>query len=416
MTTLAIRSLKQKRTTLGKEAAAIMEEAATANRSMTAEENEKFDRIMGERDEVDATIERAERLVDDVRDDVDDLPDDNNRPTGRAAREEADALRAYFGGNRNLTPGQARALNAGNDVDGGFLVMPEQWVNQLLANIDDATPLRGLATTFQVTTAEALGVPTRDGDLSDAEWTSELETGSEDNGLQFGKRELRPHPLAKLVKISRKLLRAAAMSPETIVRERMAYRFATAQENAFMTGDGNEKPLGLFTVGNATLGGITTGRDKQVPTDGTNFVNDSTNGYAADALIDAKYGLKAQYHRNARWLFHRLILAEIRKVKDANDQYVWRPGLASDQGDMILDLPYVLSEFAPSTMTDNDYIGMLGDFSYYWIADALQFETQRLVELYARTNQIGFIGRQESDAMPVMEEPFVRLQSNDTVA
>ncbi|MGI5443817.1 phage major capsid protein [Streptomyces shenzhenensis] len=416
MTTLEIRSLKAKRTKLGQDAHAIMEEATKAGRSMTAEETEKFDRIMGERDGLDATIERAERLVDDARAGVDDLPDDDGRPGGRAAKEEAEALRAYFGGNRNLTPAQARALNAGNDVDGGFLVMPEQWVNQLLEEVDDATPLRGLATTHQLTTAEALGVPTRDGDLDDAEWTSELETGSDDDGLKFGKRELRPHPLAKRVRISRKLLRVAAMNPETIVRTRMAYRFATAQENSFMTGDGNEKPLGLFTVGNSTLGGITAARDRQIPTNGTGFVNSSTDGYAADALIDAKYSLKGQYHRNARWLFHRLILAEVRKIKDANDQYVWRPGLSSDQGDLILDLPFIMSEFAPSTMTDNDYIGMLGDFSYYWIVDALQFEVQRLVELYATSNQIGFIGRTESDAMPVMEEPFVRLQSNDTVA
>lgn len=416
MPTLEIRSLKQKRTKLGKEAHDVMQEAATAGRGMTSEETEKFDRIMAERDGLDETIERAERLVDDTRDTLDDLPDDDRGKGGRASKEQEQALRAFFGGQRDLSPVQARALNAGNDPDGGFLVMPEQWTSELLANVDDLTPLRGLATTYTLTTAEALGVPTRDADLADAEWTSELATGSEDTGLQFGKRELRPHPLAKRVKLSRKLLRVAAMNPETIVRERLAYRFATAQENAFMTGDGNEKPLGLFTVGNATLGGITTSRDKDVPTSGTNFVNNSTDGYAADALIDAKYTLKSQYLTNARWLFHRLILAEIRKVKDANDQYIWRPGLASDQGDMILDLPYVLSEFAPSTMTDGDYIGMLGDFRYYWIVDALQFEVQRLVELYAESNQIGFIGRQESDAMPVMEEPFVRLASNDTVA
>jgi predicted phage gp36 major capsid-like protein len=35
---------------------------------------------------------------------------------------------------------------------------------------------------------------------------------------------------------------------------------------------------------------------------------------------------------------------------------------------------------------------MLGDFSHYWIADTLAFEVQRLVELYAEANQIGFIG------------------------
>ncbi|MDN3021546.1 phage major capsid protein [Streptomyces sp. S.PB5] len=415
MTTLKIRELKAQRSKLGHEATGIMQAATDAGRSMTPEEETKFDAVMDERDKLDRTIERAERLLEDDRDTVDDIPDDG-RPGNRNAAVQMTAWNAYLrDGRPGLSAEHARALNAGNDPEGGFLVAPEEFVNRLLANVDDQLPLRGLATVMRLTQAESLGVPTRDADLADATWTSEVGTGSQDDALRFGKRELRPHPLAKRVKISRTLLRRASLDPEQIVRERMAYRHATAQENAFMTGDGNQKPLGLFTVGNADLGGITTARDKDVPTSGTGFVNNATNGYAADALIDAKYALKPQYHARARWLFHRLILAEVRKIKDANDQYIWKAGLG-DAPDTILEIPHVLSEFAPSTMANNDYIGMLGDFSYYWIVDALQFEIQRLVELYAESNQIGFIGRMESDAMPVLEEPFVRLQSNDTVA
>jgi HK97 family phage major capsid protein len=415
MTALKIRELKSKRSQLGHQATALMQAATDASRAMTPEEETQFDKIMDDRDKLDATIERAERLLDDDRRGVDDIPDDG-RPGNRGAEAQMAAWNAYLrDGRPGLNAEHVRALNAGNDPEGGFLVAPEQFVNQLLANVDDMLPLRGLATVERLTTAESLGVPTRDADLDDAEWTSEVLTGSQDDALRFGKRELRPHPLAKRVKVSRKLLRVSSQDPERIVRERMAYRHATAQENAFMTGDGNNKPLGLFTVGSADLGGITTSRDKDVPTDGTNFVHNSTDGYAADALIDVKYTLKPQYHRRARWLFHRLILAEVRKIKDANDQYIWKAGLGDAQ-DTILEIPYVLSEFAPSTMANNDYIGMLGDFSFYWIVDALQFEIQRLVELYAETNQVGFIGRMESDAMPVLEEPFVRLQSNDTVA
>jgi HK97 family phage major capsid protein len=415
MTALKIRELKNKRSSLGHEATAIMQAATDGSRAMTSEEESKFDALMDERDKLDATIERAERLLEDDRRDIDGIPDDG-RPGNRNAEAQMTAWNAYLrDGRPALTGEHARALNAGNDPEGGFLVAPEEFVNRLLANVDDQLPLRGLATVMRLTNAESLGVPTRDADLADATWTSEVGTGNQDDALRFGKRELRPHPLAKRVKVSRTLLRRASMDPEQIVRERMAYRHATAQENAFMTGDGNQKPLGLFTVGNADLGGITTARDKDVPTSGTAFVNNATNGYSADALIDAKYALKPQYHPKARWLFHRLILAEVRKIKDANDQYIWKAGLG-DQPDTILEIPHVLSEFAPSTMANNDYIGMLGDFSFYWIVDALQFEIQRLIELYAEANQIGFIGRMESDAMPVLEEPFVRLQSNDTVA
>ncbi len=37
-------------------------------------------------------------------------------------------------------------------------------------------------------------------------------------------------------------------------------------------------------------------------------------------------------------------------------------------------------------------------------------EVQRLVELYAATNQVGLIGRMESDGMPVLEEAFARVK------
>jgi len=36
-------------------------------------------------------------------------------------------------------------------------------------------------------------------------------------------------------------------------------------------------------------------------------------------------------------------------------------------------------------------------------------QVQRLVELYATTNQIGYLARLESDGAPVLESAFVRV-------
>ncbi|MFE9737334.1 phage major capsid protein [Streptomyces sp. NPDC006477] len=405
-----IRELRTKRTKLGADARAIMQEAETEGRSMTPEEEVKFDKLMEERDGVDRTIERAEKLEDDERDEG--AREGLERGGTRGGDEAMGALRAYLLGGRSvLTERQARALNAGHDPEGGFLVAPQQFVKDLLKGVDDMVALRGLATVHQLTQAESLGVPTLDTDLGDAEWTSELATGSDDDGMRFGKRELRPHPLAKRVKISRKLMRASTTNPETLVRDRMGYKFGVTAEKSYMVGDGNQKPLGLFT---AHADGIPTTRDVDVSTSGTGFTNVAA-GNAADDLITAKYTLKGAYHRNARWLFHRLMVASVRKLKDGDGNYIWAAGLSDGDPDKILGLPFIMSEFAPSTFGDGDYVGMLGDFSYYWIAEALQFEVQRLNELYALNNQVGFIGRQEADGMPVLAEAFVRLQSNDVV-
>ena len=76
---------------------------------------------------------------------------------------------------------------------------------------------------------------------------------------------------------------------------------------------------------------------------------------------------------------------------------------------MILDIPVIMSEYAPNTFTTGLYAGILGDFSYYWIADALDMTIQVLTELYAESNQNGYILRSETDGMPVLEEAFVRV-------
>jgi len=69
-----------------------------------------------------------------------------------------------------------------------------------------------------------------------------------------------------------------------------------------------------------------------------------------------------------------------------------------------------MSEYCPNTFTSGLYVGIIGDFKNYWIADALSMRIQRLNELYSLTNQVGFVGRLESDGMPVLEEAFARIQ------
>ncbi|MFB4294802.1 phage major capsid protein [Nonomuraea sp. ATR24] len=406
-----INAMKQERAKLAKQARGILDVAQAASRSMTGEEEAEFDRLMEQADRLETTIEREEQaraLEKRVADGNPPKPDPAPGAGGDQAERAATAWRTFLrDGRAGLNGDQARALGMGTDPEGGYLVAPQQWVEQLIKGLDDAVPLRGLATVMTLTQGESLGVPTLDTDLNDADWTSEIGTGSQDDALRFGGRELRPHPLAKRVKISRTLLRRATLNPETIVRDRLTYKFGVTTEKAFMTGDGNQKPLGLFT---ASAQGISTDRDRDIKINGSGGL-DNTAGAAADGLIDAKYALKAGYHARARWLFHREVLAEVRKLKDANNVYIWQAGLAGDRPDTILDIPYVLSEWVPNAITDEAYIGMLGDFSYYWIVDTLAFEVQRLVELYAEKNQIGFIGRQEIDAMPVLEEPFIRLQA-----
>jgi HK97 family phage major capsid protein len=384
--------LRAQRETLLKEAKFIADSCNVLGRKPNAQERTKFDGLMAQVDGIDVQLRSTSR----GRQVQPGQPGGQYRGDSSSA-EYRSAFATYLS---TGATGELRAMVAGEDTQGGYLTAPQQMVNELIKGLDNAVVIRQLATKFVLTTAESLGVPTLDVDMDDTDWTTELATGNEDTAMRFGKRTLTPHAMAKRVKISNELLRRSGMA-EQIVNDRLGYKFAATEENAFMTGNGLGKPLGVFT---ASTDGISTARD--VSTDNT------TTAVTADGLINAKFALKEAYMRspNLRWIFHRDTVKMIRKLKDNNGQYIWQPGLASDKPDTILDIPFIMSEFAPHTFTTGQYVGILGDFSKYWIADAGVLQVQRLVELYAETNQTGFIGRLACDGAPVLEEAFVRVK------
>lgn len=328
-----------------------------------------------------------------------DFPEAFAKRNYRAQRSYRQAYNAWLRSGRALSPQYQAALAADSDIAGGYLVAPLAMTADLIKKLDDELFIRRLATVRQVVNAQSLGTPTLENDPADADWTSEIATGSEDSTMSFGRREWHPHPLAKLIKISNKLLRFDAAGSEALVVERLGYKFGVSEEKGFLTGSGASQALGLFTASSL---GISTSRD--ISTGNTSIA------IGADNLFEVKYAVKAQYQRNGVWLFHRDAIKAIRKLKDSQNQYLWQPGLSAGEPDRILDRPFYMSEFVPNTFTTGLYVGLFGDLRFYWIAEALAFQLQRLVELYATTNQTGFIGRMEVDGMPVLEEAFARVK------
>jgi HK97 family phage major capsid protein len=307
---------------------------------------------------------------------------------------------AYLRGEMSL--GELRALAADVAVSGGYLVMPLQMSMDLIKAIDDEVFIRRFATKHLVVNADGMGMASLDADPADSDWTAEIATGSEDSTMAFGRRELKPYPLAKRIKVSNKLIRTSAQAVETLVRSRLAYKFGVTEEKVFLLGTGANQPLGVFTASND---GIPTSRD---------VVTGSTTNFTFPGLYDAKYFLKGGYWNrpSTAWGFHRDGLKLIAKLLDGQNRPLWEPSTQVGQPDRLLGLPLFMSEFFPNTFTTGQYVGMLADWSYYHIADSLNMSVQRLSELYAETNQVGFIGRQEVDGMPVLAEAFVRIKTS----
>ena len=397
-----LNDLREQRQKAIADARRVKDAADNAKREMTAEEVKTFDQHFADADKLEASIKREERVLEAERETASQTEVEDKARRGTPEYKDAQIMRglraAFAGQAHDITP-EYRALQAGTDSAGGYLVLPEKYISQLIKAVDNETFIRQKATKHSVPDASSLGAPYLAADPADADWTTELLIGSEDSTMAFGKRSLTPHPMAKSIKVSEKLLRASSIGAESLVMQRLAYKFGVTEEKGFMTGSGALQPLGVFTASND---GISTGRDYST--------GNATDSPTFDGLIGAKYNLKSQYQKRAEWIFHRDCVAKIAKLKDGNGQYIWQASKQVGDPDRLLGLAVNMSEYAPATFTTGLYVGILGDFSNYWIADALSMRFQRLVELYAATNQVGFIGRLEVDGMPVLEEAFSRVK------
>ena len=384
----------------------ILNKAEAENRDLTADEQTQYDKSFADAAKLKSKIDQEQSQRELERQAAEsalshtELSDGNPAGGDPGSREKNIPEKEFRNFLRTGAVGpELRALQADSDPGGGYTVAPEMFVANLIKAVDDLVFIRGLSTVIPVVGSDSLGAPSLDNDPADAAWTPEIGAVSEDSTMTFGKRQLTPHQLTKLIKVAMKLLEVSALKIDVLVIARLAYKFAITEEKAFMTGSGAGQPLGIFTASND---GIPTGRD--VSTD------NSTTAMTADGIMNNFYNLKAAYRMNANWIFHRDGVKNVSKLKDGDGQYIWRPGLVEGEPDRLLGRPVNESEYAPNTFTTGLYVGILGDFSYYWIADSISFSMQRLVELYAGNNQVGFIGRAYVDAMPVLGEAFSRVK------
>lgn len=404
--------------------------------NMTPEEEERYDKFLNEADGLKAQIQRLQKegALEDWRNKLPENPliadgrrDDPASNKMAEARARAIHKKYLLGGAMSLTgeergeydaylqkvnPGAfAKAYQADNPAGGGFAVPPQEMVQEFLTLMKDLVFIRGLGTVYEIPTAESLGVPAIDTDPSDTDWTAELAVGNEETTAAVGKREFRPNPLAKYIKLSKKLLRQVT-NFETVIMDRLAYKVAITEEKAFLIGTGANQPLGVYV---ASANGISTARDTTAA---------GASAIAPDDVINTFYNLKAQYRARAVWVIHRTVILTVRKLKDTTNNYLWSAGYGA-QGkaevtgpgggmqytpDTLMGRPVMESEYAPNTITTGLYTMLVGDFSKYWIADALDMQIQVLYELFALSNQMGYILRKETDGMPVLEEAFSRLK------
>ena len=393
---MTILELREKRAKAWEAAKAFLDSHRKENGVLSAEDDAAYTKMEQEITDLGkeiARLERQEALDAELNRPVNKpltgkpmngkLEDDGEGKTGRASDEYKknfwNAMRS-----KSPVPNVTNALQIGTDTEGGYLV-PDEFENTLVEALEEENIFRQMAKIIQTSSGDRkIPVVATKGTAS---WMDE-EGAYPESDDSFGQVSIGAYKLGTMIKVSEELLNDSVFDLQSYITREFARRIGSREEEAFFTGNGTGKPLGIL----AATGGAETG-----------ITAASATAVTADELIDLYYSLRSPYRRNAVWTLNDSTVKAILKLKDGNGQYLWQPGITAGAPDMILGRPVRTSTYMPEIAAGAKTIAF-GDFSYYWIADRQGRSFKRLNELFAATGQVGFLASQRVDGKLVLPE------------
>ncbi|MDD6906486.1 MAG: phage major capsid protein [Actinomycetaceae bacterium] len=389
MTTM--NDLREKRAKTWEKAKAFLDTHQGDDGRLSAEDDATYAAMMDDMDALASAISRMEKaeaidaeMARATSKPLTVMPGVNTPNTDeKPGRASAEYRRAFWDAMRmNANPYEIRnALSEGVDTEGGYLV-PDEFETQVVAALEEENFVRGLAKVIQTSSGDRkIPVVATHGI---ATWLEEGKAYSESDEV-FDQMTLGSYKLGTFLKISEELLNDSAFDIESYLSGEFGRRIGAAEEEAFLTGDGTNKPTGIFATAEEGLKAS------------------AATTVTADELIDLHYSLRSPYRKNAVWVMNDSTVKVIRKLKDNNGQYLWQPALTAGTPDTILNRPVYTSQFAPELKGGARGIAF-GDLSFYWIADRQGRAFKRLNELFATTGQVAFLASQRVDGKLIIPE------------
>ena len=316
-----------------------------------------------------------------------------------AAPEAKAAWDAYLRGGAVSSLIETKAGLESGSGSGG-LIAPAETERLVERRLMAASPMREIATVRTVASGVFRKPVSTDG--VEAGWVAETAARPETEGanlslLEFPSAELYASPAA-----TQTLLDDAFMSLDEWLAGEIEDAFAAQETEAFVNGDGTNKPRGFLSYPTAAdnawgqIGHVLTGAD-------------GAFGEApVDRLIDLIYAPKAKYRTGARFVMNRRTASAIRKFKDADGAYVWSPATQPGAASSLLGYPVTEIEETPDIGADALAVAF-GDFRRgYLIVDRAGLSVLRdpysakPYVLFYTTKRVGG-GVQDFDAIKVLK-------------
>jgi len=324
--------------------------------------------------------------------------------TNATALDHKAAFEAYVrsGESANLRALEMKALSAGSNPDGGYLVPPEveTMIGQRLTAISPIRSIAGVRTISGnvykkpfMTAGPAVGWVGE----TDSRTTTASPTLDE---LSFPATELYAMPAATAT-----LLEDAAVNIDGWIAQEVEQVFAAQEGTAFVSGNGTNKPKGFLAYTTIDNDDWEWGKLGYVPTGAAGAFPGSN---PSDILVDLIYAVNAGYRQNGSFVMNRKTQSSIRKFKDSTGNYLWQPPAVAGGRASLMTFPVVEAEDMPD-IAASSYSVAFGDFARgYLIVDRAGVTvlrdpyTAKPYVLFYTTKRVGG-GVQDFDAIKLLK-------------
>jgi len=320
--------------------------------------------------------------------------------------EHKEAFGRWFrtGVEGNLKDLQVRAsASTLDDTAGGFTV-PEEMEATIDRVAQTVSAMRRICTVRSIGTDTYKKLVGQGGASSG--WTTEKGARSETDAPTLKEISINTKELYAMPYATQTLLDDSRVDIAAWLADEVSIEFSEEESDAFINGNGVGEPkgIGAYTmIANASyawgkVGYIATGA-------ASTFTN-------ADKLIDLQHALKAVYRNGAVWLMADSTLNHVRKFKDGEGNYLWKPGLTDGAPDLLLGKPIEIDDNVDAIGT-NKYPIFFANFKRaYMIVD--RFGIRVLRDPYSAKPYVAFYTTKRVGGGIVMYEAIKALKVAST--
>lgn len=370
-----LKQMQEQRNAKLKEMKEIMDGAKTENRAMNEDEQQKWDDLDKEVQNIDKTIEAEKRAI--ALNGKQKKDPEAGESKEEKEKREAMEERAFA----DFIRGVAVEERAGDDnlsYGNNGPVIPKHIANRIITEVKDKSPILERAEVYYVTGELSVPVYGADGSENDitVAFTEDFDEITAKAG-KFTSVNLKGYLIGALALVGRQLRNNAAFDVVGFVVTQMAEKISLFLEGKLLNGESGKMEGALATK--------------------TKVAAAAATAVTADELIKTQASVKQAYQEDACWIMHPETFLAVKLLKDGNDRYLLQDDVANEFPYRLLGKPVFLSDNMPKIAANAKAI-LYGDVKGLAVKVGANIECQILNEAFATKNAIGVIAWAEVDS------------------